>query len=58
MVMGDNSCAKGREFESRRRILDGHFLYCLFEKAENKPKRGRGLPIKKSSLKHNACIFR
>ena len=24
VVMGDNSCLKGRGFESRRRILDGH----------------------------------
>ena len=24
MVMGDDSCFKGREFESWRRILDGH----------------------------------
>ena len=51
MVMGDDSCLKGRGFESRHRILDGHFshifvvkLYCLFEKTENKQKRGRGWP--------------
>ena len=25
MVMGDNSCSKGRGFECRHRILDGHF---------------------------------
>ena len=26
MVMGDDSCSKGSGFESRRRILDGHFF--------------------------------
>ena len=25
MVMGGDSCSKGREFESRYHILDGHF---------------------------------
>ena len=53
MVMGDDSCLKGHGFESRRCILDGHLdifhidllqkLYCLFEKTENKRKRGLGL---------------
>ena len=52
MVMGDDSCSKGRGFESRRRILDGHFFtficckncnVCL-KKTENKRKRGRGRP--------------
>ena len=44
MVMGDNSCSKGREFESRHRLLDGHFSHrfvvkiVLFEKTENKRK--------------------
>ena len=47
VVVGDDSCLRGRGFESRRRKLDGHFLvffhinylyklYCLFEKTENK----------------------
>ena len=27
MVMGGNSCSKGREFKSQHCILDGHFLY-------------------------------
>ena len=52
MVMGRDSRSEGRGFESRHRILDGHFshifvvkLYCLFEKTENKPKRGRGWTI-------------
>ena len=53
MVMGVDSHSKGCGFESRRRILDGHDifhihlllkLYCLFEKTENKQKRGRGWP--------------
>ena len=26
MVMGGDSCSKGREFESQHRILDGHFF--------------------------------
>ena len=26
VVMGDDSCSKGCGFESRRRILDGHFF--------------------------------
>ena len=44
VVMGGDSCSKGREFEPQHRILDGHFkhyivvrkLECLFEKTENK----------------------
>ena len=46
--MGDNSCSKGREFESRHRLLDGHFSHwfvvkiVLFEKAENKQKEAEG----------------
>ena len=52
MVMGDDSCSKGSGFESRRRILDGHFFtfvccedcnVCL-KKTENKRKGGRGWP--------------
>ena len=27
MVMGGDSCSKGREFESQRRILDGHEFF-------------------------------
>ena len=30
MVMGDNSCLKGRGFESRRRILDEHLFTLIF----------------------------
>ena len=57
VVMGDDSCLKGCVFKSRRRILDGHFdifhidllyrLFCLFEKAKNKQKRGRVPPPQK-----------
>ena len=25
LVMGDDSCSRGRGFESRRHVLDGHF---------------------------------
>ena len=53
MVMGDNSCLRGREFESQHHILDGHDIfqidllfkwYGLSEKTENKQKRGRDWP--------------
>ena len=52
VVMGDNSCLKGRGFESRRHLLDGHFftLICCnncIEKTENIRKRGRVGPFKK-----------
>ena len=51
MVMGGDSSPEGHEFESKHRILHGHFshifdvkLYCLFEKYENKRKEaGDGL---------------
>ena len=58
VVMGDDSCLKGRGFESRRRILDGHFFTliscenCLFEKTENKLKEaGIGPFLKKTENK-------
>ena len=49
MVMGDDSCLKGRGFESRHRKLHGltfftfllSKLYCLFEKTEINEKRCR-----------------
>ena len=64
VVMGGDSRFKGCGFESRHLILYGHFftyiccknLSCLFEKTENKRKRGRGWPIffkKKIKHKHN-----
>ena len=30
MVMGGESCSKGREFESRHRILDGQDIFHIF----------------------------
>ena len=33
VVMGGYSCSKGREFESRHHILDGHFFHlCVCSK--------------------------
>ena len=59
VVMGDDSWSKGRGLESWHHILDGidifyidllYKLYgCLFEKTENKRKRGRGWPIFKKN---------
>ena len=46
-VMGGDSCSKGRDFESRRHILDGHFFTFICSKNCNvclKLKRGRGWP--------------
>ena len=34
MVMGRDSCSKGREFESRHYILDGHFSHLFVVKIE------------------------
>ena len=57
---------KGRRFESRRHILVGHFshwfvvkIVCLFEKIENKRKRGRGWHIflKKYHFQVVVCYF-
>ena len=51
VVMGRDSHSEGCGFESRHRILDGHFFtYCkncnvCLKKTENKQKRGRGWPI-------------
>ena len=52
MVMGGDSRPKRRGFESRYRILDGHFSHLFVvkivmcvRKEENKWKRGRGWPI-------------
>ena len=57
MVMGEDSCSKGREFESWHCILDGHFSHSLFIvkivmcvwKDKHKLKRGRGWPIFKKT---------
>ena len=52
VVMGGDSCAKGREFESWHRILDGHLshlfvvkIVLMLEATENIRKRGRGWHI-------------
>ena len=51
VVMGGDSHSEGRGFESQHRILDGHFSQIfvvkivVFEKDENKRKRGQGWPI-------------
>ena len=55
VVMGGDPRSEGCGFKSQRCVLDGHFftLICckivliLFEKTDNKRKRGRGLPILK-----------
>ena len=47
MVMGGDSCSKGRGFESWLRILDGHFFtYDSLERPKINDKRCRGWPIK------------
>ena len=56
VVMGGGSCSKVHEFESRHRILDGHFFTYLsvvkfrmcFWKGGNKWKRGWGWPFLKN----------
>ena len=52
MVVGGDSSSNGREFESRHRILDGHFSHLFVAKIvicvgedKNKRKRGRGWSI-------------
>ena len=59
VVMGDDSCTRGRGFESQHWILDGHFLaficcknciLCLFEKRPKIRKRCWGWPIKNKHL--------
>ena len=56
MVMGGDSRSEGLGFESRHRILDGHFLTyiccknCWLEKTENKQKRGLGILIIKKTF--------
>ena len=62
-VNSSTSCFKGREFESRHHILDGHFLHlfvvkilmCVW-KDKNKWKRGWGWPIFKKST--SSCIMK
>ena len=67
VVMGGDSRSKGRGFESQCHILDGHGifsqwfvvkkLYCLFEKTENKRKRGRDWPIFLKKIICNSVRF-
>ena len=54
MVMGGDARSKGHGFESRHRILGGHFFTYIFvvkicnvclKKTENTRKRARGWPI-------------
>ena len=51
MVMGGDSCSKGREFESRHRILDGHFTFICC-KSCNVSLNGRKLMKKRPGLAH------
>ena len=55
MVMGDNSCSKGRGFKYRCCIMDGP-LYCSFEKTENKRKSGRVGPFLKRAKWSKTCF--
>ena len=61
MVMGGDSRSKGREFESRHRILDGHDIFShlfvlkivmLFEKTKINEKEAGDGPF----LKKNGCL--
>ena len=66
MVMGGDSCSKGRGFESQYRILDGHFSHIFvvkicnvrLKKTENKQKRGRGWPILKKTNNSRVALSR
>ena len=60
MVMGGDSCSRGRGFESRYRILDGHYFTficsknCVFGKTKINAKRGRVGPfLKRQNSKFN-----
>ena len=67
LLMGRDSCSKGREFPSRHCILDGHFSHLFVVKIvmcvgkdENKWKRGRVKPIffkKNKGLCHSRVTF-
>ena len=46
VAMGGDSSSEGRVFETKHRILDGHFyiiLLCLFEKDEKEKKKRVGI---------------
>ena len=60
MVMGGDSCSKGRGFESRHHILDGHFSHIFVVKICNvclkRPKINEKRPgLAQFSLK-NICF--
>ena len=66
MVMGDDSCSKGRGFESRRRILDGHFFtficckncnVCLKRPKINEKEAGVGPILTKKLLEYEHLSF-
>ena len=55
MVMGDDSCVKGHEFESRHRLLDGHLftlicIVCLKRPKINEIEAGIGPFFKITSI--------
>ena len=63
MVMGGDSCSKGRGFESRHHILDGHFSHifvvkicnvCLKRPKINEKEAGVG-PFKKTIAEAYVC---
>ena len=58
VVMGADLCSKGREFESRHHILDGHFLHLFvvkivmcFLKTKINEKEAKVGPFKKTLTK-------
>ena len=62
MVKGGDSKSEGCEFESWRRILDGHFSHVFVVrivmfvcKRRNKRNRGRGWPIFLKKKKYLKC---
>ena len=42
VVMGDDSCSRGRGFESRHRITDGHDIVCFKRPKINEKEAGVG----------------
>ena len=67
VVMGGDSSARGREFESIYRILEGSFftftcknwsILLVFEDIENERKRGRGWPILKRKVVQHSKKWR
>ena len=65
--MGDDSCSKGRGFESQHRILDGHFftficckkcIVCLKRPKINEKEARVDLFLKKAKLFHKMKLKR